>query len=277
MTALFDPTIALVLGAAGGEARTTPGLKITARVTYKTARAGEAEIEVYNPAPATIAAAEQRGVVVRLLGGYDGFPELIFEGTPIRDGVMVRREGADRILSIAARTGGLQLEQARLSLSYAQGTRVSEVVAEAARALGLPLGVVRLGEDYDLPAGFSYSGNAGELLQRLTASAGSTLTVRDGALQALPSGEDTGELVTVLTKDTGLIGSPTRRGGKNRALIEVEALLIPGMRPGKRVALESETATGIFVARDVTFELDSLGPNQVAFTARETRDTRRRA
>lgn len=273
MTAQFGRVMALILGTAGGEARTTPGLRIAARVAYKAARAGEAEIEIYNPAPATIAAAEERGVVLRLLAGY-GVPELVFEGSPIRDGVMVRREGADRILSIAARTGGVQLEQTRLSLSYAQGTRASEVVAEAARALGLPLGVVQLGQDYDLPAGFAYSGNAGELLTRLVQSAGSTLTVRDGALQALPTGGDTGEQVARLTPQTGLLGSPTRRKGKKRALVELEAQLIPGLRPGKRVVVESEALNGVFVARDVSFDLDLFGEFKVAFTARETLDTR---
>lgn len=276
MSEQFGRVMALVIGTAGGEARTTPGLRIAARVTYKSVRAGEAELEIYNPAPQTIAAAQQRGAVLRLLAGY-GVPELVFEGAAIRDGVMVRREGADRILSIAARTGGVQLEQARLSLSYAQGTRASDVVAEAARALGLPLGVVRLGEDYDLPAGFSYSGNAGELLQRLVSSAGSTLTVRDGALQALPTGEDTGEQVALLTPQTGLLGSPTRRGGKKRALVELEAQLIPGLRPGKRVVVESEALSGVFVARDVSFDLDLFGEFKVAFTAREAQDTRRAA
>lgn len=273
MTLLFDPIIALAIGTAGGEARTSPGLRITGRVSYKNARAGEAEIEVYNPAPATIAAAEARGAVIRLLAGYE-VPELLFEGSPIRDGVMVRKEGVDRILSIVARTGGVQLEQARLSLSFAQGTRASDVVAEAARALGLPLGVVRLGQDYDLPAGFSYSGNANELLSRLVQSAGSTLTVRDGVLQALPSGEDTGELVTLLTPETGLLGSPTRRAGKKRALVELEAQLIPSLRPGKRVAVESANLSGVFVVRDVTFEIDLFGENRVAFTAQEVADTR---
>ena len=275
MTAQFGQTMALILGTAGGEARTTPGLRIAARVAYKNARAGEAEIEVYNPAPQTIAAAEERGVVLRLLAGY-GVPELVFEGSPIRDGVNLRREGADRILSIAARTGGVQLEQGRLSLSYAQGTRVSEVVAEAARQLGLPQGVVQLGEDYDLPPGFSYSGSAGDLLQRLVSSAGSTLTVRDGVLQALPAGADTGEQVARLTPQTGLLGSPTRRKGKKRALVEIEAQLIPGLRPGKRVVVESEALNGVFVARDVSFDLDLAGEFKVAFTARETLDTRGR-
>lgn len=276
MTQQFGRVMALIIGTAGGEARTTPGLRISARVTYKSVRAGEAEIEVYNPAPATIAAAEAKGAVIRLVAGY-GVPELVFEGTAIRDGVMVRREGPDRILSIVARTGGLQLEQVRLSLSYAQGTRVSEVVAEAARQLGLPQGVVRLGEDYDLPPGFSYSGSAGELLQRLISSAGSTLTVRDGALQALPSGADTGEQVARLTPQTGLLGSPTRRKGKKGALVEIEAQLIPGLRPGKRVVIESEALNGVFVARDVSFDLDLFGDFKVAFTARETSDTRRAA
>lgn len=273
MTVLFNPIIALVIGTAGGEARTAPGLRITARVTYKTARAGEAEIEVYNPAPATIAAAEEPGAVLQLYAGYE-VPELLFEGSPIRDGVMVRKDGVDRILSIVARTGGVQLQRARLSLSYAQGTRASEVVAEAARAIGLPLGVVQLAQDYDLPAGFSYSGNANELLQRLVQSAGSTLTVRDGALQALPAGADTGELVTLLTPKTGLLGSPTRRKGKKRALVEIKALLIPGLRPGKRVGAESESLSGVFVARDVTFDVDSVAESTVDFTAQEVADTR---
>lgn len=273
MTLLFDPIIALAIGTAGGEARTSPGLRITGRVSYKNARAGEAEIEVYNPAPETIAAAEQRGATIRLLAGYE-VPELLFEGSVIRDGVMVRKDGEDRILSIVARTGGVQLEQARLSLSYAQGTRASDVVAEAARVIGLPQGVVRLGQDYDLPAGFSYSGNANELLQRLVQSAGSTLTVRDGALQVLPSGEDTGELVTRLTPDTGLLGSPTRRAGKKRALVEIQALLIASLRPGKRIVVESEALNGVFVVRDVTFEIDTFGECTVSFTAQEVADTR---
>lgn len=276
MTEQFGRVMALAIGSAGGEARTTPGLRIAARVTYKSTRAGEAEIEVYNPAPGTIAAAQERGAIIRLLAGY-GVPELVFEGSAIRDGVMVRREGADRLLSIAARTGGVQLEQTRLSLSYAQGTRASEVVAEAARQLGLAQGVVQLGEDYDLPPGFAYSGNAGELLQRLVSSAGSTLTVRDGALQALPSGADTGEQVALLTPMTGLLGSPVRRGGKKRALVELEAQLIPGLRPGKRVVVQSEALDGVFVARDVSFDLDLFGDFKVAFTAREVADVRSRA
>lgn len=275
MSALFGRQAILQIGPSGGDARTITGLRMAARVAYKSVRAGEMELEVYNPAPQTIAAAQQRGVITRLLAGYQ-VPESVFDGSPIRHGVRVRHEGVDRILSITARTGGVELERARVALAYSTPTRASQVIAACLDALGLPRGTVVLGADYELPGGISYSGPAWELLRRTVQGAGASVCVRDGAVQILPRERDTGEEVPRITPETGLIGSPVRRTGKDRALIEVRALLIPGLRPGKRFVLESDAFSGVYKARDVAFELDTDGGEwTVTATGRELPDARR--
>lgn len=272
MSELFGRQIVLQLGVPGEESRVVRDLRIIFQVDYKQGKQGEAAIEVYNPAPDTLAVAESRGVVARLFAGY-ARAEQLFEGAPIRGGIQIVRQGPDRILKLELRAGARQWESARVALSFATGTRASQIVEEAARALGLPRGLIRF-EDYEFPDGFSYTGSAAELLDGITRAAGANVAIIDGALQVMPRDDDAGEDVAVFSATNGnLIGAPTRRtSGKDRGLIEVRAHLTPALRPGRRFVVQSERVNGPFLARDVSFAGDLYEPTfEVRATGREVR------
>lgn len=212
-----------------------------------------AVIEAYNLAPESIALAQAKDAVIRLFVGYDA-PLQVFAGNPTKDGVRMERRGPDRVLRIEAADGGKAFKEARVNVSFSTSTTLRQVFDSVSTQLGLPEGTIRLTEDLSFPKGITLAGPARDVLDRLARSTASEWYIRDGALQFVGEGEDTGETAVVFSSIAGnLIGSPTPKDDG----IEVTALLAPALRPGKPFQVESKDYNGLYTATDVAFKGDS--------------------
>ena len=83
----FGRSIKVQLGTEGSSGRELTGLRV--RVTVErtdTPSPNAGTIEIYNPAPDTVALMQAEDAVIRVLAGYD-IPRLLFHGDPIPDGV----------------------------------------------------------------------------------------------------------------------------------------------------------------------------------------------
>ena len=251
---LFGRNVLLRLGPEGGTGREFQGFRIVFDVKMtKASSPNAATIEAYNLAAASVALAQTADAVVELFVGYD-VPRLIFRGSPVRNGVRLDRRGPDRVLRIEAQDGGRAYAEGRVSVSFAAQTTITQAFTAISEQLGLPLGVVRLPAGVVFPRSLSLVGPARDVLDRLAEATGSEWYIRDGALQFLEAGGDTGEQAVVFSADAGnLVGSPAPTDDG----IEVRALLAPSMRPGKVFEVQSEDYRGQYVAGDVAFRGDS--------------------
>jgi len=222
----------------------------------------KARITIWNPAPRTVAEAQDPEAEIRLMvghaGGGDGVARQIFKGNPTRGGVRYDRQagGASRALVIEARDGGRAYSTGRVSRSYATATTPRQVFDDLAAEVGLSLGSVDLGEASEFPGGLALAGTVRRHLDELAASLGRRWFVRDGALYVVAEGEPTGAGVTLFSSTEGnLVGSPvpTDKG------IEVRALIAPTLRPGKLFRVESADYSGVYRCTDLSFEGSSYG------------------
>lgn len=254
MTQLFGRQVFLQIGKENQPGKSFSELRVGFRVQMsREAVPNKATIKAYNLHPDTIALLQELDVIVRLVVGYD-VPRQIFRGSPIKSGVRVEKQGPDRIVIIEAQDGGREYQSTQLNISFATPTTLQQVFDEVALQLGLPTGTIRINRNISYPHGFSYTGPARTLLDRIADSTASDWFIRDGALYVIGSNEDSGEEAVVFSSARkNLIGSPTPKDNG----MEVKALIEPSMRPGRLFQLESESYNGIYVAQDVMFVGDS--------------------
>ena len=250
---LFGRQVVLKVGV-GATAKEFSGFRVTFDVKMSTSSTPNSSvIEAYNLNANSVALAQDRAAVVELWVGYD-VPRLVFRGNPTKDGVRMDRRGVDRVLHIESQDGGRAFKEARVNVSFTTPTTLQQVTDEIATQMGLPTGAIRIPSDVTFPKGITLTGPARDVLDRLASSHASEWYIRDGALQFLGAGEDTGESAVVFSSKAGnLIGSPSVKDGG----VEIVGLLAPSLRPGKVFRVESKDVNGDFTATDVGFKGDS--------------------
>lgn len=251
---LFRRQVYLQIGTEGDEGKSFRDLRVAFRTkATRSSTLNEGVIQVWNVNPDTVALAQNPDAVIRLWAGYD-VPQMIFQGNPVEDGVVMKRQGPDRILSIEAQDGLRAYQEARVSVSFTTETTLEQLYATVAEQLGLPEGTIRVDSSFRFTQGGTFSGYARDVLERIAQSTGSGWFIRDGALQLVGVDEDTGERAVVFSSTTGnLIGSPERTDKG----VEITALLAPTLRPGKPFRLESLDLSGDYIADTVEFQGDS--------------------
>lgn len=258
---LFDRNTVLTVGVPGqpGKSFRAP-MRISFQIKMsRTATPNKAVITVYNVNENTCALFQKPGVVVSLTAGYD-IPRQIFTGKPIPFGVKEVHDSEDRVLTVEA-SDGLDHQRARINVTFATATSLSQVLAAVNAQLGLPTGTLRITNDIQFPHGVTLCGTTRDVLDRIAMINGADWFVRDGVLQMCSVDGDTGELaVQFSTKNKNLIGSPTPKGlglSKTLAGIEITGLLEPSLRPGMVFSVASKNYNGLYVAQDVEFIGDS--------------------
>lgn len=227
-------------------------LRVSWRITHtKSSAPSQATISIYNLRPETIAEFQQEDAIIRLFAGYD-VPLLIFEGSTVVDGISHDKRGVDRILNIKAQDGLMEVQQSQVDVTLAGETTLTDIFAEALDQLGIPLGPQAEIPDISFPD-YTFHGDASDLLDRAAEMGEVDWTIRDRTFVTIGRGESSGEGALLISPDTGMIGSPSR---KDRG-VQVTALLDAGMRPGMAFRVSSEGINGDFVADEVVFTGDS--------------------
>lgn len=205
-------------------------------------------VTIYNSAP-NVRAQFERGSEVNIRAGYasEGQPPILFVGRA-RD-VRTERQGIDTQTVVEARDGGDEFVQARFSKGYAAGTLVTTVLRDLVTTLGVGLGNLDEFESAfslrngatTFSDGYAVSGPAARSINALVRGAGLRWSVQNNAFTLIERGRTLQTSATVLSPETGLVGSPTReKGGK----INVTVLLQSGLEPGRRVVIQSADVTG---------------------------------
>ena len=256
---LFDRAVAVEVGPEGGSGVRLADLRASFRIEHKSGKTpATAKVRIWNPAPASIALLRVPLAVIRVFAGYAPIPRMIFQGSPVKDGVRVSTEGPDRILEVEAGDGGRAFVGSTISVGWSTATTLGQALVTILTTTGWARGYIGINEAQALPHGITYVGRPAELLDRLAASVlpfGSDWYVRDGALYMVPRGQAAPDVAPLISSVNGnLIGSSshTDAGG-----VACRALLDSSMRPGHPFVLSSLNHQGTYVARDVTFVGDS--------------------
>jgi len=258
MSALYGRTVVVELGPEGGRGTRIEGLRVHFRIEHSSApEPNRGVVELYNPAPTTIALARAPRSLVRVLAGYNNVERQIGQGEPVRNGVAVRTQGPDRVLRIEFADGGRAYASTLLNLSWSTSTTFAQLVDQVLVATRWARGPITADLSGTLPYGGHFVGRPRELLDRicpLLRPRGAIWHVRDGALVITPRGGSTPESVPLISSASGnLVGSP----GPTETGVQLVALLDDSVRPGRRVQLQSRDYSGTFTVTDATFVGDS--------------------
>jgi hypothetical protein len=268
---LFDRQYRLLVGAAGQ----SRGLEITdLHISFeikKTAKnqPNKSSIRVWNLQLSTRKELEKPDTRCIFYAGYreDAGPLLLFNGNTTF--VWSRIEGPDIVTEFELGDGQAEMRDATVSVGYGPGVRSSQILADAAQSMELPLNVPGNAPERSYQQGFSYYGSATGLLDKVTQGTDLEWSVQNGNLQVIQQGMVTTRQGVELDLDSGLIYSPermrkNRTEHKKRASARhqydgwrVKTLLMPMLNPGDRIRLTSRFVQGIFRIQEIEHRGDS--------------------
>jgi hypothetical protein len=202
-------------------------------------------------------------IPVRIEAGYkDDGPQMIFLGD-LRT-VDSERNGADWITAITSGDGERAYRTARIAQSFGAGTPVPVAVRALVRSLGIGEGNLSQvlsglklgGRATILVRGAVFSGPAVRHLTDICRSAQLEWSIQDGVVQLQDFGTALAGQAIKLTPETGLIGSPNVDGN---GVLKAKTLMIPGLRCGRLVVVDSDAVQGNFRVEKIITEGDTHG------------------
>jgi len=234
-----------------------------------TTEANSSTIKVYNlnvdHRAALAAKAKKAKVRVRLEAGYVDARAVLYSGD--FDRVDTRREGPDVITELTCRDGAVVMASNALSRSYVKDTQVDTVLRDLAKACEFDVGnladvladaqIAGAGRVFRYPV--AVNGNAWAALCKLAASAGLEVSLQNGILQFLRVGGGLKNTAVVLKSTTGLVGSPTVAASQGQNILRCQALIQPGLDPGRQIRVEGEFVQGNYTIRRVKFAGSTWG------------------
>jgi len=200
--------------------------------------------------------------------GYDEVePDIIFSGKVVS--YSRRYEDTDIITVLECGDGHDVLTKTNISKSYSAGVTtaniIEDVIKEVKRAGVQIAGDIKkkiqeiTAEGKKADSGLSVSGLISSTLETLLKPYDKTFTIQDDVLKIIEIGQETATTTpTLLTPETGLIGSPV----KTKDGLEFTALIQPGkFNPGQFVKIQSRDFNNVFKIIKSNSIGDSHGDN----------------
>lgn len=237
-------------------------------VRTRTRSANTASVEIWNLSEVSRGKVSQKDLETTIEAGYAGRASVIFSGN--LDAGKNKRNGVDWVTSFESTDGGKKIRESRVNISFGGGISIEQAINKAVDAIGVGLGNARKkiaegnvrGALTAFGNGLVLSGSATDEFDKLVKSVGYDWSIQDGQLELTGPGDAIDEnIATVLSKDTGLVGSPQQ--GEN-GIIEARSLLIPRLLPNRVVNLQSLEATGFYRIDRVEFRGDTYGQDWYA-------------
>lgn len=252
---------------------TTEDLRVVFHVTKTSEKEPNTmDLRVYNLSDGSRSLTDAKGMKIVLEAGYKNDDlgtntrAVIFSGlSRLCDHTHDSEDWETRIL---CGDGETLFQTTRMVKSFAAGARLEDAIKSVADVLKVNKG--NLNEalkngglpfqkfEYGLPV----SGSAVDVFNSLMKTAGYTWSVQQGALQVIKKGDQLVEEAVVLSKDTGLIGSPEHSAPhkhKKPSFLVAKCLLNPKIRPGCTVRMDSLLVKGDFIVHKVVHSGDSHG------------------
>lgn len=208
--------------------------------------------------------AKPKGLIpVVLKAGYDDpGPDLIFAGDLLT--VDHERDGSEWVTAIGSGSGARKFRTARISQALGPGTPIVAALKSILSALGLGSGnatkvaaqIKAASGATVFPRGIVLTGSAARRLTDLCLSCGLEWSYQDGAVQLLARNTVLPGQSVKLTPTSGLIGSPTVDPD---GVLKAQALLVPGLKCGATVVVESAHVKGGWRVEKLSANGDTRG------------------
>jgi len=240
----------------GGQVFPYQGYEIHFQVSFDdTEDPDQGQIKIYNLTPDTENNIEVGDHCI-LESGYEGDTGTLLEGL-VTD-VHAEADGTERICTIEVTDGTEQSLNKQITKTFDPGTTASEVAEFIASEAGLEMVDMRLEDDVEYKRGYHIDGKARECLKDVVVNdAKSKCHVKHGGVYCVGWFDISDNTGITLTKDTGLIESPTRISGDHIIRsYEVDCLLEHRIRAGMDIVVNSETANGRFIIKKGTHKSD---------------------
>lgn len=246
------------------------------RVEFKATKSLEKEpnaldMKITNLARTTRDQFKGKGVPVIVTAGYPGNEAVIFSGDS-RTIDHIDTGQAEFITHVQCGDGERAYRYARFSAGFGPGTAVVDVIRACAKSTSLNLGNLEdalaaggfRGNLSQFSRGFTAKGKSMEVFDQLMKTVGFTWSIQSGALQILKAGKAVSAGAVLISRDTGMVGSPDsaapdKKGGK--PVTKVKTLLQPQVHCGRVIKIESQGVNGQFVVQKLEHEGDSHGNN----------------
>jgi len=204
----------------------------------------QADVRALRLSPSTIGLLSEPGVRCRIQGGYAdvGSYVTVFEGPVIPESVKPATSTADGVTTWQVSAGGLDLQRATVSRSWSDCT-AADVLRFVAAEAALRPSIDRRVAVATYVLGYTASGTALRVVQRVCRDIGAAYRVESGTLYVYPADAAPVTDAPRLTPSTGLLGSPSRG---TDGTVEASATLLPSLRPGGVVVIEGEQVRGAF-------------------------------
>jgi hypothetical protein len=227
------------------------------------------DVEVYNLSDEHRSLLETTTAqTLKLAVGYNDRTHQIFLGQ-VRT-CFTQVSGPDRITKFSSGDGEQAILGTRIRVTYGNQIQIDTAIENIAKVLGIGVGnlspvtakLKSRGLASIYPQGVALSGNAWRELATICKSCGLETTIQDGALLLLEQGKALEGSAVRLSPSTGLVGSPT---ADNDGTVNCQALLVPELRPGVKVQLESlSVGRTVYRVYDAEYTGDTHGQDWYA-------------
>lgn len=255
MTAIPERILKVRVGPAGGEGREwTAPLYIEADIERTIGRhPNKATIKLYNLSDESVRWCEQSGQVCQVLAGEELASQAFYGDITARN-VITTWAGPTRVTTIRAADGRRVFRDQQFSASYPPATSRDQVLNDLIQAATVPLGF-RAELDLVLYAnGWAWAGRWRDAMTEIL-KPDAAWDIQDGALRIMRVGELEPGNALVINASTGMIGSPQRT---NKG-INLETKLVPALRPGVPIRVESREITGEYLVTKLNHKANSKG------------------
>ncbi|MCK5133231.1 MAG: hypothetical protein KAR40_13900 [Candidatus Sabulitectum sp.] len=249
---IFKRIIRIVVGQEDGTALAIEKLFMEIEVKkFLSGKPNEGFGRIYNLSETSENQIREKGIRIRIFAGYDGQPVLLHDGDIRR----VDRDGfgkLNRITTINIGGNVAKLSSAFFNKSYSGQVAVKQIVADAVPSFGIDAINIDQIPDNAFLYDYSFTGKTGDLLDEILNPIDVQWFENDNFINFSLKGSAL-ESVVVLSKNTGLIGSPsvTEKG------IKFKSALNGRITVTNRVKIESQAATGVYKVGDIAHTGDN--------------------
>ncbi len=166
--------------------------------------------------------------------------------------------------------GGVNVRSAQTNRAYPRGTTYETILKDLNRDLRLPVGMFAAKNDQRLLSNITLFGRTQDIYQQWAEDSGLDFMITRGEINVMPKTERIETEVSIITKDSGLIGKitplannmgatasdPSRQGSNG---VQFKCLLDGSLAPNETVYLKDGDYDGAYKLQIVNFEIDYEG------------------
>ena len=267
----FDRQYRLTIGKAGGTGseigETSKSPPVALHVNFSIQKTDlEAQntgrVTVWNLNKQHLAVLDEKDCALALKAGYGNRLALIFAGIVTNSTTSL--DGADVKTEIEVVDNLVEVRDTYVTISYTGTVNWKTIMDDVANQMGVAVTYSYNAEFVDIPNGFSFVGQAKEIMNKGCKCCGLVWSLQNGVMQVKKPGDVMSKEVYILSADSGLLGIPARvteaaAQGESEPEIgwDVEYFLNGAIHVDDYVKLESEKVSGYFRV----YSIDITGDN----------------